>query len=117
MTLLSGSFAATSFYQGAYFFGLPAVCFFILAYVSISQRDNQFSISEFGMWGAAAAGYLSFVIPAAFVWFTTGAHYHGGGANFGVILIVIAQPIYLPFFMYLGHQIGKEVHMASQKNT
>lgn len=64
-------------------------------------------MSRTEVWGAAIAAYLAFVIPAAFLWFTTGAYYQGGGANIGVALLVAAQPIYLPAFMVVGSVIGE----------
>lgn len=58
------------------------------------------------MWGAALAGYLAFVLPATFLWLTTGENYRGGGANIGVALLVYAMPLYLPIVMMVGLSIG-----------
>ena len=106
----------TSFYQLAYWLGIPAVCFWVLAWVSLSQRENQFRISRSGMWGAAIAGYLAFIVPAMFLWFTTGEHYRGGGANIGVALLVVAMPVYLPIVMAIGLGFGGGLR-GQQKHT
>lgn len=100
-------FSELGFYQAVYWFGLPAISFWILARLSLSHREGKFRVSRAGMWGAAIAGYVAFVIPAAFLWFTTGDYYQGGGANISVALLVAAQPIYLPIFMVVGLVIGE----------
>src|SRR3989344_5542457 len=105
-----------SFYQLAYWLGIPAACFSVLAWVSLSQRENQFRISRSGMWGAAIAGYLAFVLPAALLWLTTGANYRGGGANIGVALLVVAMPVYLPIVMAIGLGFGGGLR-GQQKHT
>jgi hypothetical protein len=105
-----------SFYQLAYWLGIPAACFSALAWVSLSHRENQFRISRSGMWGAAIAGYLAFVVPAVFLWFTTGEHYRGGGANIGVALLVMAMPVYLPIVMITGFNFGKSLR-GQKKHT
>lgn len=105
-----------SFYQLAYWLGIPAACFSVLAWVSLSHRENQFRISRSGMWGAAIAGYLAFVVPAVFLWLTTGEHYRGGGANIGVALLVVAMPVYLPIVMITGFGFGKSLR-GQQKHT
>lgn len=105
-----------SFYQLAYWLGLPAACFSVLAWASLSQREHQFRISRSGMWGAAMAGYLAFVVPTVLLWLTTGANYRGGGANIGVALLVVAMPVYLPVVMVLGLGFGKSLN-GQQKHT
>ena len=108
--------ATVSFYQLAYWLGIPAACFSVLAWASLSHRENQFRISRSGMWGAAIAGYLAFILPAVFLWFTTGEHYHGGGANIGVALLVVAMPVYLPVVMAMGLGFGGGLR-GQQKHT
>ncbi|HEX9627788.1 MAG TPA: hypothetical protein VGA00_12685 [Acidiferrobacterales bacterium] len=105
-----------SFYQLAYWLGIPAVCFSVLAWVSLSHRENQFRISRAGMWGAAIAGYLAFVLPATLLWLTTGENYRGGGANIGVALLVVAMPVYLPVVMAMGLGFGGGLR-GQQKHT
>lgn len=105
-----------SFYQLAYWLGIPAACFSVLAWVSLSHRENQFRISRSGMWGAAIAGYLAFLVPAAFLWFTTGENYRGGGANIGVALLVVAMPVYLPVVMAMGLGFGQRLR-GQKKHT
>jgi len=105
-----------SFYQLAYWLGIPAACFSILAWASLSHREHQFRISRSGMWGAAIAGYLAFIVPAVFLWFTTGEHYRGGGANIGVALLVVAMPVYLPIVMAIGLGFGGGLR-GQQKHT
>ena len=108
-SLTTFSLAATGFYQLSYWLGIPAACFSVLAWVSLSHRENQFRISRSAMWGAAIAGYLAFVLPAVFLWFTTGEHYRGGGANIGVALLVVAMPVYLPVVMAMGLGFGQRL--------
>jgi hypothetical protein len=105
-----------SFYQLVYWLGIPAACFSVLAWVSLSHRENQFRISRSGMWGAAIAGYLAFVVPAVFLWFTTGENYRGGGANIGVALLVVAMPVYLPVVMAMGFGFGQRLR-GQQNHT
>lgn len=105
--LTTFKFSAPGFYETAYWLGLPAISFLVLARLSLAHREGKFRMSRTEVWGAAIAAYLAFVIPAAFLWFTTGAYYQGGGANIGVALLVAAQPIYLPAFMVVGSVIGE----------
>jgi hypothetical protein len=105
--LTSFKFSAPGFYEAVYWLGLPAISFFVLARLSLTFREGKFRVSRTGMWGAAIAAYIAFVIPAIFLWFTTGAYYHGGGANIGVALLVAALPLYLPIFMVVGFVIGE----------
>jgi hypothetical protein len=105
-----------SFYQLAYWLGIPAACFSVLAWISLSHREKQFRISRSGIWGAAIAGYLAFVVPATFLWFTTGENYRGGGANIGVALLVVAMPVYLPIVMITGFGFGKSLR-GQKKHT
>ncbi len=107
--------AAASFYQLAYWLGIPAVCFIILALVSLSHRENQFRVSLSEMWGTAIAGYLAFALPATLLWLTTGKHYRGGGANIGVALLVYAIPLYLPIVMFAGFGFGRS--LRGQRHT
>jgi hypothetical protein len=93
----------------AYWLGIPAVCFMGLALASLIHRENQFRVSRSGIWGAAIAGYLAFVIPATLLWLTTGENYRGGGANIGVALLVYAVPLYLPFAMVAGFGFGRSL--------
>jgi len=110
------SFASPGFYQTAYWLGLPAISFLVLAWVSLTRRGEKFRVSRAGMWGSAIAGYLAFVIPAMLMWFTTGANYRGGGANIGVALLVVAMPVYLPVFMAMGFSMGESLH-GQKKHT
>jgi hypothetical protein len=109
------SIASASLYEMAYWLGLPAMSFVLLALLSLARRDEEFRLSLTGMWSAAIAGYLAFAIPAACLWFTTGAHYHGGGANIGVALIVTAMPIYLPVLMIVGFIMGESLHRRQKQ--
>ena len=106
----------TSLYQAAYWLGLPAVSFSILAWLSVSRRGDQFRVSRAGIEGAAIAGYLALVVPAIFLWFTTGANYRGGGANIGVAALVVAMPVYLPLVMSIGFAVGESLR-GRQKHT
>lgn len=93
--------------QLAYWLGIPAICFAVLAWASLLHSGHQFRISRFGMWGAAVAGYLAFALPVMLLWLTTGAHYRGGGANIGVALLILALPTYLPVVMLVGLGCGQ----------
>jgi hypothetical protein len=105
-----------SFYQLVYWLGIPATSFSVLAWVSLSHRENQFRVSRSGMWGAAIAGYLALVLPAMLLWLTTGENYRGGGANIGVALLVVAMPVYLPIVMITGFGFGKSLR-GQKKHT
>lgn len=93
-------------YQTLYWLGIPTACFLALAWASLSLRGDRFRISNHGMWGAAIAGYLCFIFPAALLWLII-ATYSGGGANIGVGLLVAAMPGYLPVAMVTGFVVGE----------
>jgi len=106
-TLTTFSPAEAGIYETVYWLGIPTACFLALAWVSLWVRGDQFRVSNSGMWSAAVAGYLSFVLPAALLWLTTGANYSGGGANIGVAFLVVAMPGYLPVAMAVGFVVGE----------
>lgn len=103
-------------YQSAYWLGLPAISFVVLALVPLARREGQFRVSGTGMWCSAIGGYLSIVMPATALWFTTGDYYHGGGANIGVAILVVAMPVYMPVFMAIGFIVGESLH-GPKKDT
>ncbi len=109
MFLFVFSGSVDSLYEAAYWFGLPALVYLAFSWLCLSRRGAQFRLSRSGIEGAAIAGYLAFVIPAIFLWFTSAANYKGCGANIGVAMLVVALPIYLPLAMGCGFAVGESL--------
>lgn len=105
--LTTFSFATASLRGLAYWIGIPAATFLLLAALSLLRRGGQFRLSNAAIWGAAVAGYLAFLVPAALLLLTSGPFYRGGGANIGVAILVVGMPVCLPIAVAIGFASGE----------
>ena len=81
---------------------LPAGSFFVLAFVSLLRRGNDFRVGWLGLWSSAVAGYLCIGISVVTIIVTSTMPYEGGGANIGLALLALGSPLVLPILMLGG---------------
>ncbi len=79
---------------------LPGAPLLLLAALSLIPR-----FSFRALLGATVATLIAVGMPYGLIWYSS-VNYSGGGANIGLGLLLIAQPIYVPVAMMMGAVIG-----------
>jgi len=100
------SFSTSSLGAFGYWLVLPFLSFLFLAGVAFPRNQERFLVSLSGLWRAAKAAYLVYLLPLILLGISS-ATYSGGGANIGIGLLLILAPIALPISMYFGLFVWK----------
>lgn len=79
---------------------LPGAPLILLSAFALIPR-----ISIRALAGALVGGLVAAGIPYGLLWYSS-VNYSGGGANIGLGLLLLAQPIYVPLAMITGACVG-----------
>ena len=106
LSLLGLTLSAAAYHMGQpdspiFYWGiLPGAPFLLLAICTFIPRLSIQAIA-----GAAIGSLIAGGMPYGLLLYSS-ANYSGGGANIGLGILLIAQPIYVPIAMMLGATVG-----------